>query len=90
LGRGAGRLPVAADVAGPLPAPEEAAVVFMIGNETRCLQCMMSDPMSEAEAREAVRLQDEETPGLLAYYPCPVSEGYHLTIAEARRDGRRP
>jgi hypothetical protein len=51
---------------------------------------MTVEPMTEAEALDAVRQQNAETPGLLTYYPCPVSNAYHLTLAEARAPDRRP
>jgi hypothetical protein len=67
-------------------------MVFMIRDEIHCLQCLMSDPLTEAEAREAVRQQDEATPGLLTWYPCPAGNGdqYHLTMAGAHLSDKRP
>lgn len=58
--------------------------------DVKCLQCRMSDPLTELAAVAEVRAQDRITPGLLAYYPCPEHGGYHLTIAGKRDDARRP
>jgi hypothetical protein len=54
-----------------------------------CLQCKMSDPMTELAAVAAIRAMDRENPGMVAYYPC-VNGGFHLTLAGKREDARRP
>lgn len=52
--------------------------------ELGCLSCKMSEPMTELAAIDAVKQQDAVNPGLLGYFPCPLGDGYHLCLAEAR------